>query len=194
MYSRQKTSSRRYRRSSKPFFLLAALAVVLCAMVGTTVAYLFTKTDPITNTFTPTKVTTEITENFDKDVKNDVQVKNTGEVDAYIRAAVVVTWQNDDGEVYPTAPAEGTDYTVTWTMDGWEKNGDYYYYKKVVKPEESTGVLLTDCKPVEGKAPEGYHLSVEILASAIQANPSSAIEELWKVNVDADGNITDGGN
>lgn len=179
MYSRQKTSSRRYRRSSKPFFLLAALAVVLCAMVGTTVAYLFTKTDPITNTFTPTKVTTEITENFNKDVKNTVQVKNTGDVDAYIRAAVVVTWQNEKGEVYPTAPAEGTDYTVTWTKNGWVKNGDYYYYTEVVKPGSSTGVLLTDCKPVEGKAPEGYHLSVEILASAIQANPSSAVEDAW---------------
>lgn len=183
MYSRQKTSSRRYRRSSKPFFLLVALAVVLCAMVGTTVAYLVTDTDPITNIFTPTKVTTEITENFDEKVKNNVKVKNTGDVDAYIRAAVVVTWQNDAGEVYPTAPVEGTDYTVTWTMDGWKKIGDYYYYKEVVKPGDSTGVLLTDCKPVEGKAPDGYHLSVEILASAIQAKPDSVVLEAWKVTI-----------
>lgn len=180
MYSKRKTATRRYRRNSKPFFLLVALAVVLCAVVGTTVAYLFDKTDSITNTFTPANVTTEITEEFDNKVKNNVKVTNTGDVDAYIRAAVVVTWQDDDGNVYPTAPVEGTDYTVIWTMDGWKEKDGYYYYTKVVEQGKSTGILLTSCKPVEGKAPEGYHLVVEILASAIQAE--SAVTDAWGVN------------
>lgn len=174
---------RRRRRSRKPTLLMLALAILLVAVVGTTIAYLFTNTGSIANTFTPASVTTEITEDFKNNVKNDVQVKNTGNVEAYIRAAVVVTWQNDAGEVYPTAPVEDTDYTVTWTMGGWKKHTDgYYYYTSSVAPDKSTGILLTDCKPVAGMTPEDYHLVVEILASAIQSKPDSAVMDAWKVN------------
>lgn len=178
------------KHSKKTILLLVSLVIVLVAVVGTTIAYLVTNTDPITNTFKPSEVTTEIDESFNGDVKNDVKVKNTGDVEAYIRAAVVVTWQNDDGQVYPTAPAEGTDYIVTWTMDGWAKSGNYYYYKTPVAAGESTDVLLTGCKPVEGKAPTDYHLVVEILAQAIQANPKSAVTEAWEVDPTTLGSTT----
>lgn len=181
-YQSKKPPVRRRRRSHKPTLLMMALAIVLGAFVGTTVAYLFTNTDALTNTFNPAKVTTEITEDFDKNVKDNVKVKNTGDIDAYIRAAVVVTWQDVNGNVHPTAPVAGTDYTVTWTMDGWVKSGNFYYYTKPVAAGASTGILLTDCKPVEGMAPEGYHLSVEILASAIQSEPASAVVEAWGVD------------
>lgn len=184
-YEPRKPASRRRRRFRRnmPSILLIAVVILLGAVVGSTIAYLVTDTDPIKNSFVPATITTEITENFDKEVKNNVQVKNTGDVDAYIRAAVVVTWQNDDGQVYPTAPVEGTDYTVTWTKDGWVVHTDgYYYYTSVVKPNESTGILLTGCKPVEGKAPDGYHLVVEILSSAIQSKPESAVKEAWGVD------------
>lgn len=168
------------KHNKKTILLLVSLVIVLIAMVGTTIAYLVTNTAPITNTFTPSKVTTTITEEFDKEVKNNVQVKNTGDVEAYIRAAVVVTWQNDAGEVYPTAPAEDTDYTVSYPGNGWVKHTDgYYYYTSTVAPNASTGVLLTDCKPVEGKAPDGYHLVVEILAQSIQAKPDNAVTDAW---------------
>ncbi len=180
---------RRRRRNRKPTLLMLALAILLVAVVGTTIAYLFTNTDSITNTFTPASVATDIDEDFKGEVKNNVKVKNTGDVDAYIRAAVVVTWQNDTGEVYPTAPVEGTDYTVTWTKDGWVEYGGYYYYTSAVAPNASTGILLTDCKPVEGKTPENYHLVVEILASAIQGKPDSAVTDAWGVTI-ANGTVT----
>ena len=35
---------------------------------------------------------------------------------------------------------------------------------------DETGILFTRCAPVAGKAPEGYQLSVEILAQSIQAD------------------------
>lgn len=181
---------RRRRRNRKPALLMMALALLLGAIVGSTLAYLFTNTDSVTNSFVPAKITTDITEDFKDNVKNNVQVKNTGDVEAYIRAAVVVTWQDSEGKVYPTALVEGTDYTVTWTMDGWTKHTDgYYYYTSSVAPSASTGVLLTDCKPVEGKAPENYHLVVEILSSAIQSEPVDAIRDAWGVTI-SNGNVT----
>lgn len=175
---------RRRRRSHKPTLLMMALAIVLGAFVGTTVAYLFTNTDALTNTFNPAKVTVDVPEDFDKNVKDNVKVKNTGDIEAYVRVAVVVTWQDDKGNVHPTAPVTGTDYTVTFpTNTGWVKHTDgFYYYTSAVASDKTTGILLTECKPVAGKAPEGYHLSVEILASAIQSEPASAVVEAWGVD------------
>lgn len=195
-YQSKKSPVRRRRRSHKPTLLMMALAIVLGAFVGTTVAYLFTNTDALTNTFNPAKVTTEITEDFDKNVKDNVKVKNTGDIDAYIRAAVVVTWQDVNGNVHPTAPVADADYTVNYpTNTGWVKHTDgFYYCTTAVKPNATTGILLTNCKPVEGKAPEGYHLSVEILASAIQSEPASAVQEAWNVTVNTDGTLNVGGN
>lgn len=177
--------------TSRLVLLVASLSLLLMLAVGMTLAYLFDKTESITNTFTPTEVSQTIVEDFDKDVKKDVKVTNTGDIDAYIRVLVVITWQDDGGNVYPTAPVEGTDYTVTWTMDGWAKHTDgFYYYKSKVAPKASTGILLTDCEPVEGKAPEGYHLSVEILSSAIQAQPADAVHDAWGVDI-SNGTVTD---
>ena len=181
--SYQNNPQRRRRRNRKPTLLMLALAILLVAVVGTTIAYLFTNTGSIANTFTSASVTTEITEDFKNNVKDNVQVQNTGDVEAYIRAAVVVTWQNDVGEVYPTAPVEDTDYTVTYPGNGWVKHTDgYYYYTSSVAPDKSTGVLLTSCQPVEGMTPEDYHLVVEILASAIQSKPANAVTEAWGVD------------
>lgn len=182
-FSKRNRNADRNRRSQKPSVLLVALVLLLGAVVGTTIGYLFTNTDSITNTFTPSSVTVTITEKFEDNVKNDVQVKNTGDVDAYIRVAVVVTWQDKDGNIYPTAPVEGTDYTVSYPGNGWVKHTDgFYYYTSAVAPEASTGILLTDCQPVEDKTPDGYHLVVEILASAIQAKPENAVADAWGVN------------
>ncbi len=161
--------------NKKSLVLLVCVALLLTCAVGSTVAYLVDKTQSLTNTFTPAKVDIEIEETFANNVKNDVKIKNVENIDAYIRAAVIVTWQNTAGEVYGVAPKEGTDYTITWTKDGWEAGTDgFYYYTSPVAPGASTGVLFTDCTPVEGKAPEGYTLHVEILAQGIQAEGMGA--------------------
>lgn len=156
--------------NKKSLVLLVCVALLLTCVVGSTVAYLMDQTMPLTNTFTPAKVDIEIEETFANNVKSDVKIKNVENIDAYIRAAVVVTWQDDAGNVYAIAPVEDKDYAITWTKAGWEDGTDgFYYHTKPVAPGASTGVLFTDCKPVEGQAPEGYHLSVEILAQGIQA-------------------------
>lgn len=173
-------------RWNRSFVVLASVLVLIIGLVGTTLAFLYDSTEVVKNVFTPSVVTTTIVENFEDNVKNNVQVENTGDIDAYIRAMVVVTWQKDDTNlsvVYPTAPVEGTDYTVFYPGNGWVEHTDgYYYYTSKVAPDASTGVLLTDCKPVEGKTPDGYHLVVEILSEGIQAKPVEAVVEAWGVN------------
>ena len=179
------------KRINKKVILLAvSLLLILSAAIGGTVAYLIDQTGSIMNTFTPANVTPHINEDFNGSVKKDVQIKNDGDIPAYIRVKVVVTWKDEHGNVYGAAPAPGTDYT--WQIPGadWVKGSDgFYYYTKPVPAGETTSVLLTACQPVAGRAPAGYSLSVDIHAQAIQAEPTTAVTSAWN-NVTAVG--TDG--
>lgn len=179
--------------------LLVSLAVVLTVAVGVTLAYIFTKTDPVENTFKPSKVTCAVIEDgkttddpfgqVNVSSKSNVQIKNTGDTTAYIRVAVVVTWKNEKGNVWAQAPGE-EDYSITWnlTANGWVEGTDgYYYYTDPVAPGDLTGILIKEAKLKEGyAAPVGtdgtqYYLSIEIVASAIQADGMGATtaQDAW---------------
>ena len=170
-------------------FVLLILAVVLA--IGGTLAYIIANTEEVKNKFTPGEVRCEVEETFKDNVKSDVKIKNTGNTAAYIRATYVVTWQKDDGTVNGKMPVVGTDYTIVFADNtGWKKIGDYWYYTSPVAAGGETGVLIDSCKLAEGAAvPTGYHLSVEIIASAIQSEPASVVAEKWHVAVD-NGEIT----
>lgn len=167
--------------------IAAAVAAVTLATVGSTLAFLVDSDDPITNIFTPSKVTCSVVEEFDGAVKKDVSIKNTGNTDAFIRAAIVVTWKDASGNVYGVAPVENTDYSMTLNLSstGWFKSGDYYYYRQEVEPNTATeDALITSCQLKTGAAvPSGYNLSVEILADAIQSKPANAVTSAWGVSL-----------
>lgn len=178
--------------------ILVSLLLITCVTVGGTLAYIVADSKPVENTFTPSVVTTEVMEDVTTvpGTKSDVKIKNTGDTTAYIRAAVVVTWQDEAGNVLGEKPVERTDYSITYDLkNGWVQGADGFYYwtSPVLSYDENsndcyTGVLFTDCTPVEGRAPEGYSLAVEILGSGIQSVPDTAVEEAWsnaKVTVDA---------
>ena len=167
------------KKTKKPAALLVSLALVLGIVVTGTVAFLVTNTGPVVNTFTPTKLSVDVEEDIENGVKSNVAVKNTGDVDAYVRAMVVFSWVNEKGEVLGEAVDAG-DYTITWMPDmdntqegvqnGWVKSGNYYYFTEKVDAQAETDVLFTNCAPVAANVPEGYSLSVEILAQTIQAD------------------------
>lgn len=164
--------------------IAAAVAAVTLATAGGTVAFLVDKTGEVKNTFTPSKVACSVQETFNKAEKTDVSIKNTGDTDAFIRATIVVTWRDKDGDVYGV-PIESSDYTITPALpsNGWFKGSDgYYYYSKEVAAGASTAELFDSCKLAANVTPpEGCTLAVEILADAIQSRPEDAVEEAWKV-------------
>lgn len=163
--------------------LLAALVVIAMGVVGGTVAYLVTNTTPVVNTFEPGYVKCVINEDFnDGDtVKENVTVTNTGNVDAFIRAAIIVTWKSGN-DIVATVPENDIDYKITGLENNtkWTKVGDYYYYNKKVSPGEKTSNLFDSCEVLTDN---GYTLSVEILADAIQAEPERVVEENWHVTI-----------
>lgn len=190
---------------NKKSIIIASVMLLLLATVGTTLAYIFTETKPVENTFNPSKVSCAVVENNGTpvtgsvtdtgNVKENVQIKNTGDTDAYIRVAVVVNWASADGScVWAQKPADD-DYTITYNLsNGWFNGGDgFYYYSKAVSPGESTSVLIDKAKQLLA-APKGtdgtqYYLSIEIVASAIQSTPETVVAEQWGVTVN-DGVIT----
>ena len=165
------------KRRLAPWVALV-LALVLTLSVGGTIAYLVTDTNAIQNTFIPGKISCKINEDGWEDgntVKQNVTVTNTGNADAFIRAAIVMNWINSNGEYAPEA-VEASDYEIT-LGSGWTKNGDYYYWSGSVAPNGTTGELIKSCEPVTAK--DGYTLCVEILADAIQAAPTSVAQDNW---------------
>lgn len=174
----------------KVSLLLVSIVLIAAIAVGSTVAFIATSTESITNIFNPANVTIDIAEKIDNGVKTDVQVKNTGNTDAFIRAKIVVTWKDTNGNVSATKPVRGTDYTMTLNEADWFLGSDgFYYCERSVAPNGFTPVLIEKCEKTR-TPPDGYDLSVEIIASGIQSTPDGAVKEAWGMTVDANGQLT----
>ncbi len=171
------------KNNIKKVLLLALITLILTCSIGGTIAFLIDDTDPVTNTFKPTTMSSTVEEKFDGKKKENVTIKNTStDVDAYVRAAIVITWQDEKGNIYPVSPVKDQDYTISLNegtgATAWTKNGNYYYYNSVVKAGSSTENLIISCSPKD-TTPVGYGLVVEILSSTIQAVPTTAVSSAW---------------
>lgn len=187
----QNKKHRRLKKPVKLILILSSLLLAVCLSIGTTYAYLLSRSETVTNTFTPGTAVNTIEESFKNDVKKDVKVKNNGNINAFIRATIVITWQNEKGEVYPVLPVEGTDYAITLNPDnGWFENNGIYYCKTEVAPGASTPVLIKECTQEIANAPKGYGLNVEILSSSIQSLPRSAVQDAWGIYASANGELS----
>lgn len=154
-----------------------------------TLAYVFLHSTTVENTFTEAHVTCEVVEDFDGTTKEDVRIKNTSNIQSYIRATVVVTWMSEDEtKVTVAKPVAGEHYDITYADESttnWAKASDgYWYYKVPVEVGAETQNLIETCSLKAGVTPpEGFYLSVEIVASAIQATPTYVIKEQWNSGV-----------
>lgn len=172
------------RHGGRPLALLLALILVVGAAAGGTVAWLTQTTETANNNFSYGTVSCAVREDFNGgSTKKDVQITNNGNIPAYIRATYVVNWLDKDGNIAASVPEEYS-YILTENPGGkWTKGNDgYFYYLTPVAPQESTlGSLLT-CTVTRPENPE-YRLSVEILATAIQSAPASAVETAWGITL-----------
>lgn len=167
-------ASRRAGGRKKPLTLFVALVLLLTLAVGGSLAWLVSK-DDVTNTMVPGQVPITIDEEFSGTEKTKITIQNTGNIDAYIRVAVVANKVDKDGFV-----TIGTAPTLNLNTDKWQQLGDYYYYKGVVAPGASTDSLgsidFTDAE-------------VNILAESIQVlggvtSDGSASVDAWNAKYD----------
>ena len=176
--------------------MVIATAVLLALAIGGTVAWLSTKDAPITNTFNPSKVACEVTEKFDGStgVKSNVNVKNTGTINAFIRVKLVTYRTNDQGQ-----HIGGTASLPAFTLGtGWVKYGDYYYYTKPVAPNQKPETNLTESMTLIGSYmdTDGGKQAVDLMAEAIQSVPEDAVKAAWGAgfSIAADGSLIVPGN
>lgn len=179
-YEARHLQRRRKRRSKKTGMLFLSLLLVIGMVVGGTVAWLSTKSAPITNTFLPSKVACEVTESFDGKTKSNVNVTNTGDIDAYIRVKLVSYRTNDAGQ-HIGGTAEIPNFELG---EGWVEHGGYYYYTKPVKPNQKPEADLTNEMTLKGNCDgaDGGHQAIDVMAEAIQSTPAKAVKEAWGVD------------
>lgn len=177
----------RERRRRPALWAALALALVLTLTAGGTVAYLFTNTDAVTNTFTPASTGIEVPEEFDKNAKTSIKVKNTGDIPVYVRVMLVASYQNDAGEVCGT---HTPNHTINYDTTNWILIGDYYYYKKPVAANNGETENLLAANISMDTDQDGCKEHIDVLAQAIQAEPTDAVINSWKVTLDQNGHIT----
>lgn len=175
------------RKPGKPLTLAASLLVIAAIAVGGTLAWLFVLSNPAVNTFAPGTVTGTIVENFDGTIKSNVQVKNEGNIDVYVRVVLVPTWQDAAGNILAESATVAQNLSFTLNTNAWFQSGDYYYHKARVSPGEATAILAETITP--RNAPDGAKMNLQVLSEVIQADPASAVSEAWGRAV-ADGKLT----
>ena len=167
--------------------MVIATVMLLALAIGGTVAWLTSSTGPITNTFTPSHVSCQVYEAFDRinGIKDDVSVQNTSDIPAFIRVKLVTYRTNDKGD-HIGGTAELTGFQP---KNGWVKVGDYYYYPQPVEAGQSTPNLIDSITLQSSyNDADGGHQAIDVMAEAIQSVPATAVQEAWHVTI-ANGNV-----
>lgn len=195
-----KTYSRKPKRSVKPFLIAFCVCILACAAVSGSLAWLISTPEHVVNSFIPGEVTIQVDETFDDGhtTKQNVSIKNTGNVPAYIRVALVPAWVDDEGNIAAKHASLddcnitlGDDFNQFW----FEGTDGFYYCKTFINPDKSTPILIKSCT-VNGGEHE-YDFELQVIASAVQSLPTSTVGEVWPVVVDPDGTLAEkiqGGN
>ncbi len=156
--------------------LLIAVLLLISTAVGSTAAFLVTKTGPVVEDFAYAQVSCQVTDTLG--------VQNTGTAQAYIRVSYAVNWRDGEGIIAAVTP-DGYSCDLDENQGAWVDGGDgYFYYPDPVAPGGETPSLLT-CSVLCPEEP-AYTLSVEVVAEAIQSTPAEAAEDAWGVTVSDD--------
>lgn len=156
---------------------------------------------------------------FEKNYKEELCIKNSGNIDIYARVFVTKSWTDAEGKENDSLNVElinwETNDQENWIVDQTVLGRDIFYYKKVIPigeyttnfidnvsisqdvikayeiEEETTdeGKVITMKSLYDGAT---AHFSIEV--DAVQThNAEDAMKSTWGVNatIDANGNITD---
>ena len=125
-------ASSRAGGSKKPLPLFVALVLLLTLAVGGSLAWLVSN-DDVTNTMVPGNVPIKINETLNGTSKTSVTITNTGNIQAFIRVAIIANAVDAQGNV---TVGDIPDFTVS---SDWTEIGDYYYYNGIVEPNGTSG-------------------------------------------------------
>ena len=203
------------RKKCMCILMIALIAIILVVLIRLTVAYLIETKEIENNVFIP-KVACTVVES--SNMKNDVSVKNTGNVPAYVRLSVVMSkkntsikeiesdsegWLNlglvkkgastdsdgpstDNGAQSDDGPSTNSDTQSSKGTGEYGEKGNWvegmvgryeYYYLLPLAPGETAETLINEITIVGGEG----NFSINVLATAIQADPYNAVIESWGI-------------
>lgn len=172
-------ASRRAGGSKKPLTLFVALVLLLTLAVGGSLAWLVSN-DNVTNSMVPGEVPIQINETVSNNVKSDVTVTNNGNIQAFIRVAIIANKVDEQGNV---TIGDKPSFTVS---SAWTEIDGYYYYNGIVEPKGTHGdttapLFTTDVSFANGE--------INILAESIQVlggitGDGKASVDAWKASFD----------
>lgn len=179
--------------------ILLLLVLMMSFTVGGAYAYLHWN-DSLQNSFTyESSVTPDVKENFSGSEKTNVYV-NVGDTgySVYVRAAVLINWKNEAGEVLANIPELTNDYEIQYNLtdSDWFDGGDgFYYFANPVNSLGNTDILISKCVEVDDSPIDGYKLNVDIVTQTIQSAGFTdagvpLVTEAWKVTVNSDKTIS----
>ena len=129
--------------------LLAIFALILVVFIGATIAYFQSSAsfDNIFNTGTYKVVTTEVFESPDnwkpgEEIPKTITTKNEGTIDAAVRVSYTEKWEDSEGNDITSQVASGTAIINLDNTNDWTKEGNYYYYNYILKPNETTSSFM----------------------------------------------------
>lgn len=211
-------------KKKRLILISSVIAMAVMLAVGSTAAFLAHQSQDMTNNFTPGTVSIDTEENSsdtpessnvvsefpDSGAKKEVQIKNTGNIDAYVRVKLVPSWKYTDTESMAHANAESFPLSMSepveniidcggvrlvltddWNSDWIYKDGTFYY-KAPVKPGAMTTLLLKEVQMEEESKFDD--LQVDVISEAIQKTDGAeqtALTQAWgsSFEFDAQGNI-----
>lgn len=198
-------------KSNKLLTVLAVIVVLVVAVtsISAVVAYMIRQSDDVKNTFVPGDIDYNVVENFDRENKTSVKVQSTSNIDTYVRVRVVTYWQDSKGNV---VARNGPEIKFNGANNGeWRYNSDKwlydaanqtFYLKTTLAPHATTDDILnltgafngikleSETVTESGTVEFTYHPVVTFIVEGVQANPTRAVTESWKVTLDSNGNIT----
>lgn len=166
-YERISPKGKKTKRCALP--LILAL-LVLSIGVGSTLAYIIAQTDDVANAFIPGEVKCA--------VNDDLTIKNTSNVKAYIRAMVVINWMDSEGNVYGTPPVCAVTTNPGWSYDSVT---GIYYYGGEVEPNATVPAPASISEVGANPDSSVYSLQIEVVAEAIQSEGMGAVsaQDAW---------------
>lgn len=166
--------------------LLATALVILTSSVG---AYMRKQTDTVQNTFVPAEVSCQVDEEYKKNAKSVITIKNTSTIDTYLRLRFVTYWIDTNGDI---VVKDSKDLSINYDTSKWIEKDGIYHYKEPVEPGKSTSNLLTRdiTLTTNGEGDDLTRQVVEVFAEAIQSLPEEAVESSWGVEVNDDGTLS----
>lgn len=200
-------------KNKKNIFVIGAICVAAAVGIGGTYAYLsdyFT----VKNEFTvDTTYGVDLIEKFEspqnwkpgEEVTKEVSVKNNGNINAVVRLSITEDWMAGTEQLSLVNSNNDPIAIIHFANpELWIKDGDYYYYKNVLQPNDQTelfidkvtlnddigsdfectptttnGVMTSNCRNTSKYAHAKYNLAVNMESVQVEG-----MEDAWGLTLD----------